>query len=381
MTSKERIFKQLAGEPVDHIPLLGGWVLGARNIAEIAGISLEQYQADSLGGVHAANRVLGCDGLVPPAVPSPTDLDENHQGEVREETFKDVEPEDLLAYAEKIPDTEEKILAERFNEKKVEADITAMYDMHLRNTKGFTLIPNDWGISANFTLFAIYGYQAFLEAIAFYPEAVEKIFWESAVIARHTNKYHIAMIKKHNLPRMMFSGHDICNQMGPMCSPKWLKEAYWPHSKYALEPFVKEGIRLIHHCDGNVMPIIDDMIEVGYTGFQGFQYECDVDPYDLAARRGINGEKMLFMAGLSVTRTLPFGNVDEVKDEIEYCMDYTDGGKGLFLFTSNVVGIEVPPVNLKTAYHHAASIDPTRWQPKRRPWPWSLREQKTLLRA
>ena len=380
MTSKERIFKQLVGEPVDHIPLIGGWVMGARNIAEIAGVSVAQYQADPVGSVLAANRVLGCDGLVPPAIPSPTDLDENHQGEVREETFKDVEAEDLLAYAEKIPDTEERILAERFNEKKVEADITAMYDLHLKNTNGFTLIPNDWGVSANFMLYVLYGYQAYLEAIAMYPEAVEKIFWETAVIARRTNFYHIEMIKKHDLPRMMFTGHDICNQVGPMCSPKYLKESYWPHSKYALEPFVQEGIRLIHHCDGNVMPIIDDMIAAGYTGFQGFQYECGVDPYDLAARRGPNGERPLFLAGMSCTKTLPFGSLEEVKDEIEYCMDYTDGGKGLFLFTSSSAGSEVPPINLMTAYRHAASINPAQWLPKQRPWPWLLRESKHLLR-
>ncbi|QHI70720.1 uroporphyrinogen decarboxylase/cobalamine-independent methonine synthase family protein [Tichowtungia aerotolerans] len=379
MTSKERIFRQLAGEPVDHIPLIGGWALGARNIAEIAGISIEDYQTDPLGGVLAANHALCCDGLVPPAIPDPANLDENHQGEVREEEFAHIEPEALLEYAEQIPDTEERVLAERFNEKKFEANLNAVYDMHQKNTKGFTLIPNDWGVSANFTLFAIYGYQAFLEAIAFYPEAVEKIFWESAVIARRQNQYHIEMIKKHDLPRMMFTGHDICNQMGPMCSPKYLKKSYWPHSKYALEPFVNEGIRLIHHCDGNVMPIIDDMIDAGYTGFQGFQYECGVDPYELAKRRGPNGETMLFMAGLSITRTLPFGTPQEAKDEIDYCMDYTDGGKGLFLFTSNVVGIEVPPINLKTAYHHAASIDPSTWQPKQRPWPWSQRQSKTLL--
>ena len=380
MTSKERIFRQLAGEPVDHVPLIGGWVLGARNIAEIAGITIDQYKADPLGAVHKANHALGCDGLVPPGIPSPDNLEENHQGEVREETFKDVEPEDLLAYAEKIPDTEEQVLAERFDAKKVEADITAMYDMHLKNTNGFTLIPNDWGISANFTLFALYGYKAFLEATAFYPDAVEKIFWESAVIARHTNPFHIAMIKKHNLPRMMFSGHDICNQNGPMCSPKWLKKAYWPHAKYALEPFVKEGIRLIYHCDGNVNPIIDNFFDAGFSGFQGFQYECDINPYELAARRGPNGERPLFMAGLSVTRTLPFGTAQDAKDEVDYCMDYTDGGKGLFLFTSNVVGIEVPSAHLKAAYHRAASINPAQWQPKQRPWPWSLRESKTLLR-
>lgn len=380
MTGRERIGRQLAGKEVDRVPLLGGWVLGARNMAELAGITVEQYQADPLGGVLAANRALGCDGLVPPAIPSPVDLDENHQGEVREEEFAEIEPEVLLEYAEKIPDTEEGVLAERFNEKKAADEIAALYETHLRNTSGFTLIPNDWGISANFTLFAIYGYKAFLEATAFYPDAVERIFWESAVIARRRNVYHIETIRKHDLPRMMFSGHDICNQTGPMCSPKWLREAYWPHSKYALEPFVQEGIRLIHHCDGNVMPIIDDMIDAGYTGFQGFQYECGVDPYELAARRGPNGERMLFMAGLSVTRTLPFGTADEVRQEVEYCLDYTDGGKGLFLFTSNVVGIDVPPGNLETAYRHAASIRPGDWVPKRQDWPWSRRGEKTLLR-
>jgi len=68
----------------------------------------------------------------------------------------------------------------------------------------------------------------------------------------------------------------------------------------------------------------------GYTGFQGFQFECDVDPYDLAARRGPNGEHPLFMAGLSVARPLPFGKPEDVKAEVDYFMDFTDGGKKLF---------------------------------------------------
>jgi hypothetical protein len=379
MTSKERIFKQLAGETVDHIPLLGGWLLGAHNTAEIAGLTIEQYQADPLEGLLLANHALGCDGLVPPLIPSATNLGETHQGEVREEEFADVEAEALLEYAEKIPATEEQVLAERYNAKQTEASICALYDQHLQNTRGFTLIPNDWNISANFSLYFKYGYQAFLEAIALYPEAVERIYWESAVIARKVARFHIEMIKKHNLPRMMFSGHDICNQVGPMCSPGFLKDNYWPHAKYALEPFVEDGIRLIHHCDGNVMPIIDDMIYAGYTGFQGFQYECSVDPYELAARRGPNGERMLFMAGISVTRTLPFGKPEEVRDEVNYCLDYTDGGKGLFLFTSNVIGIEVSTINVETAYQHAACITPSDWVAKKRAWPWSLRESKTLL--
>ena len=67
----------------------------------------------------------------------------------------------------------------------------------------------------------------------------------------------------------------------PPCSTN----ATWPHAKLSLEPFVDAGIRLIHHCDGNVMPLIDDMIAAGFSGFQGFQYECGVDLTELRRRR------------------------------------------------------------------------------------------------
>jgi hypothetical protein len=382
MNSRERINRQIAGLPVDRIPKLGGWVLGTQNVCTMAGISLEEYGKDPVAGVRKMNKRLGVDALLPlRVIPDPVNLEQIRTAGYSEASFS-FEAEDLLAYAEKIPDTREQLLAERFNAAEVRSTLTAAYEKDLLNSADFVMIPNNWMVTANFALYHTYGYEAYLEAIALYPEAVEKIYWESAVIARETNLIHIELIKKYDLPRMMFCGHDICNQTGPMCSPKFLRDHFWKHNKYALEPFVNEGIRLVHHCDGNIMPIFDDMIESGFSGFQGFQYECTVDPYELAARRGPNGERLLFLAGLSVTRTLPFGTVDEVKQEVDFCLDYTDGGKGLFLFTSNVVGVEVPPENLLTAYDYMSAIDPAKWKPKGiKTWPWAGRECKTLLRS
>ena len=118
-------------------------------------------------------------------------------------------------------------------------------------------------------------------------------------------------------------------------------------------------------------PVVDDFIAIGFSGFQGFQYELGVDPYDLKQRRSRLGEEMLFFAGLSVSRTLPFGTPDDVRDEVDYFLDFTDGGKGLFLVTSNVTGVEVPPANLREAYRYVKTWDPAqprivRW----RAWPW-----------
>jgi hypothetical protein len=119
---------------------------------------------------------------------------------------------------------------------------------------------------------------------------------------------------------------------------------------------------------------VDDFIAIGFSGFQGFQYELGVDPYDLRKRRSRLGEAMLFFAGLSVSRTLPFGAPDDVRDEVDYFLDFSDGGKGLFLMTSNVTGVEVPPENLRTAYRYVKSWDPSsprtaRW----RAWPWGMK--------
>ena len=88
------------------------------------------------------------------------------------------------------------------------------------------------------------------------------------------------------------------------------------------------GVRLIHHCDGDVRPVVDDFIAIGFSGFQGFQYELGVDPYDLKQRRSRLGEELLFFTGLSVSRTLPFGTPEDVRDEVDYFLDFTDGGRG-----------------------------------------------------
>jgi len=39
---------------------------------------------------------------------------------------------------------------------------------------------------------------------------------------------------------------------------------------------------------------------------------------------------------------------------VDYCFDFTAGGRGLMLFTSNCTGVETPMKNLQIAYSYAA---------------------------
>lgn len=356
MTHKDRILAQIAGRDIDRVPIIGGWSLGVRNVAALGGMSVEDYLADPFANVVAANRRHSVDGMVPPIVPQ--DLDSIRAGQLQEEGFAAVEPEALLERADAIPDSEDAVLRTRFDAAAVEAEFREHFTRMTAGMGDIALVPTVWSAPANFSLYFTYGYVAFLSAVALYPEAVARIYWEDGILSRAKAHLLCKLWREYDLIPMMLTGDDICTNDGPMVQPEFLREAFWPHVKYAMEPYRDAGIRFIHHCDGNVMPLVDDMVAAGFSGFQGFQYECGVDIYDLRRRRSLNGEEMLIMGGLSVTRTLPFGTPDDICREVDYCLDATDGGRAFLLFTSNVTGVEVPPENLETAYRHLHAYNP-----------------------
>jgi uroporphyrinogen decarboxylase len=200
---------------------------------------------------------------------------------------------------------------------------------------------------------------------------VGKIYWAKSLHSREQAKILVRLYREYELVPLMFCGEDVCNNKGPMVSPRFLRQYYFPTVQMIVEPLVDAGVRLIHHCDGDVRPVVDDFIAIGFSGFQGFQYELGVDPYDLKRRRSRLGEEMLFFMGLSVSRTLPFGAAEDVRDEVDYFLDFSDGGKGMFLITSNVTGVEVPPENIRCAYHYVKTWEPSRPRiPRWRQWPW-----------
>jgi len=371
LSHKQRLINQIRGDDIDRVPMVGGWNLGVHNVADLAGLSVDAYLRDPLGGVLRANRNLGVDAVVPPIVPR--DVEAIRDSSLEESDFAHVEPEALKERADAIPDNDSEVL-KKFDPVKVEQDHRSAWEPVMKRLDGIELLATCWWAPATFSLYFQYGYEAFLAAVALYPESVGRIFQESAVLAREQNKVIIRLMKEWDLIPMLFCGDDICVNKGPMVSPDFLKRYYWPQVKLSMEPFLEANIRYIHHCDGNVMPLVDDMIGAGFSGFQGFQYECGVDPYELRRRRSLNGEAPLLMGGLSVTRTLPMGTPQDVIADVDYALDATDGGRGLFLFTSNVTGTDVPPANLRAAYRHLADYDP-RKRPRsdagsHRQWPW-----------
>lgn len=137
-----------------------------------------------------------------------------------------------------------------------------------------------------------------------------------------------------------------------------LADAYpvkkFPYVRRALEPVVDAGFRTVWHSDGAIMPIIDDLLECGISGFQGFQWEYGVKLEDIVKKRTKNGDKLTIFAGPSVSKTLPFGSKDDVREEIKYIVDVGKDAYSLFILPTSDVLPDTPVENLLETYRYAA---------------------------
>jgi uroporphyrinogen decarboxylase len=100
---------------------------------------------------------------------------------------------------------------------------------------------------------------------------------------------------------------------GTLMSPRTLDRLWLPHFARALEPMLKTDVRMIWHCDGNLMQMVPRLVDAGVRGFQGFQYEDGMDYERICAMKTRDGDPLVIIGGVSVTRTLPFGTPADVK--------------------------------------------------------------------
>ncbi len=191
----------------------------------------------------------------------------------------------------------------------------------------------------------VYGYENYFMAYALYPEVMEKDFAQQADLAVLENRTAARAILEGGLPRLIRLDYDMADSRGTLVDIKSLDAIWFPHFVRAIRPFLDAGIRLIWHCDGNLMAMVPRLIEAGIGGFQGFQYEDGMDYERICRMTDRNGDPLFILAGVSVTRTLPFGTPDDVRREMKWLV--ANGPKvGLMLGGSSTVAPGVPHENI-----------------------------------
>lgn len=239
------------------------------------------------------------------------------------------------------------------------ADLTARFDEQVRRRIagevevqrlfGMNMLKGPYSAFFSFPGFHYghYGYANYFMAYALYPEVMERGFKIQADTAEVYNRIAARAIIEGGLPRLIRLDHDMADSRGMLVDVKTLDALWFPHFARAIKPLLDAGIRLIWHCDGNLMDLVPRLLEVGIGGFQGFQYEDGMDYEKICRMTDWNGDPLFIIAGVSVTTTLPRGKPADVKRQMAWLVE--KGPKaGLMLACSSSIAPGVPLENIKT---------------------------------
>jgi len=341
-------------ERPDRVPILGGWLIGDAHCQAISGTSPEEFWADPLTAAIRAYQVLDVDALEMVCLPSAPG---EFRGGLTKEQFESYleryrSPEDVLAHAESLPEPEE--AARSFDAdgwaREFEREVATMR----AKIGDMVWLPALWDIiHPTFEWFREFGYENYLMFMQLYPEAADRFFAVHAATARRRSERAAELYKKLDMVPLTLVGTDTCGSGGPMISVEFLRHHYFPHVSHCLEPVHDAGIRTVWHSDGDIRPVIEDVLACGVSGFQGFQEEYGVDIADIANRRTRTGEPLTIFAGPSVTRTLPFGTVEDVREEMERIIDTFSERCALFISPTSNVLPDCPLDNVIEAHRHA----------------------------
>jgi hypothetical protein len=192
-----------------------------------------------------------------------------------------------------------------------------------------------------------YGYEHYFSTYALYPEIIEQHFTLQANYSLLQNQAAARAYLTGGLPPLFRLDHDIADSRGTLVNIKSLDKLWFPHFSRCLQPLIDADIHLIWHCDGNLMQMVPRLLEVGIRGFQGFQYEDGMDYERICTMKNRDGSSLTIIAGVSVTRTLPFGTPADVKQELAWLVE-KGPRTGLFLGASSSITPGVPWVNIET---------------------------------
>ena len=347
MQGLEVAWRTLAQERVAEPCILGCWVMKGDYYSRITG---RDYWADKEAVYCEAMRRLGIN-LCPQYV-MPQDRMGN-AGVIGESWANQLgirDPEELLPLIESLPSDEE--LARDFDLDATARDYARAIRRNTDLTRGEVLFISDFGQADFMGPYNAWGYTAYLMALALYPEHVRRYFHYTASRAYLYNLAIVEAVRRHRLAPFVYGGQDICANDGPLCSPTTLDELYFPELRRAVQPLLEGDIRIIWHCDGNVMPILGRLLDLGVSGLQGFQEESGVRYDQIVALNSSWGRPLIIWGCVSVTTTLPMGGVEAVRAAVRRSFELAGPGRGFGLASTSSIMPEVPDESIDTLFSY-----------------------------
>jgi uroporphyrinogen decarboxylase len=134
---------------------------------------------------------------------------------------------------------------------------------------------------------------------------------------------------------LVFTADDIAGQNGLLVSMQMWETFIKPYHVKLNKAIHAFNMKIIYHSDGDVMEAVDGLIDMGIDVLQALQFSAGkMDPVVLKQR---HGDHLCFQGGVSVQTTLPFGSVEDVRNEAEHLIRVLGKNGGYILGPSHAI--------------------------------------------
>ena len=155
---------------------------------------------------------------------------------------------------------------------------------------------------------------------------------------------------------MVFTADDIGHQDGLFLSLDMWEEFIKPYHVRINEMIHNMGAKVIYHSDGSVSEAVPGLMDMGIDVLQALQFSAaNMDPKHLKENFGT---KLCFEGGMCVQKVLPFGSVDEVREEARKLISILGKNGGYLCGPSHFIQAGTPGENIAAFFDEAVGFYP-----------------------
>lgn len=188
------------------------------------------------------------------------------------------------------------------------------------------------------TAWALRGLAQMMVDMALEPELADRILdiphWYHLTAAKRLVELGVDMI---------WTGDDVGSQHQMLISPRMWRRFLKPRMAdfIAALKSINPRLKVAYHSDGDIRPIIPELIEIGLDVLNPVQ-PASMDPAEIARQYG---DKLCFWGTIDEQHTLPFGSPADVEAEVRERLGTVGRRGGLILAPTHHVQLDTPLEN------------------------------------
>jgi uroporphyrinogen decarboxylase len=160
----------------------------------------------------------------------------------------------------------------------------------------------------------------------------QKVKAEAEAMVTHAIR-EAEIIQKHGGLDGFALCSDYCFNTGPFLSPRMFSEYVTPYLARLTQAYREMGFYVIKHTDGNIMPILDQLVQTHPHALHSLDPQGGVD---IAEVKRLVGDQVALIGNVNCSM-LDTGTEEEVIASARYALQHGMPGSGYIFATSNCI--------------------------------------------